>query len=98
MVDMVGSKPLPASVEQLEGHCISIQLSHTITAKNVDGGIELAMPGNMKDLFGAMCDVNGYAEYVVQMSGQLYLKVKLLPGQTKAEGHFLTCHDDRSFK
>ena len=85
---MAGSLPLPASMEQLEGHCISIQLSHTITAKNVDGGIELTMPENMTNLLAAMCDVNGHAEYVVQMSGQLYLKVKLLPGQTKAEGHF----------
>ena len=85
---MAGSTPLPACVEQLEGHCISIQLSHTITAKNIDGGIELTMPESMKHLFAAMCDINGHAEYVVQMSGQLYLKVKLWPEQTKGEGHF----------
>ena len=50
---MAGSTPLPACVEQLEGHCISIQLIHTITAKNKDGGIELTMPENMKGMFEA---------------------------------------------
>ena len=78
----------PSSRREHVRHNISIQLSHTITAKNEDGGIELTMPENLKGMFEAMCDLNGHAEYVVQMSGQLFLKVKLLYGQTKAEGHF----------
>ena len=84
---MAGSIPLPACLEQLAGHNISIQLSHTITARSKDGGIEFTMPENLEGMFKAMCDLNGYAEYVVQMSGQ-FLKVKLLYGRTKAEGHF----------
>ena len=42
---------MPASVEELEGYCISIQLGCTITARSVDDGIEITLPRWMESLF-----------------------------------------------
>ena len=88
MIAMSGATPMPASVEELEGYCISVQLGHPITARSVDDGIEITLPRRMESLLKDLCDKEGHAEYVVQMSGQLYVKVKMLPGQSKDEGHF----------
>ena len=88
MVDIAGSTPMLASVEDLKGYCLTVRLGHKITAPSVDDGIELTLPRSMESVFKDLCDKEGHAEYVVRMSEQMHLKVKMLRGQSKTEGHF----------
>ena len=86
--DMAGSTPTPGLVAHSEGHCATILLGRRIMARSTEDGIELTLPRAMEEVLTDVCNKEGHAEYVVELSGKMSLRVKLLTGQPKAEGLF----------